>query len=44
MATSKWFSMGKDVTNAALISFSTAMGKDSMQSSVISSFSGLSLN
>ncbi|KUM57957.1 hypothetical protein ACN42_g9213 [Penicillium freii] len=25
MATSKWFSMGKDVTNAALVSFSTTM-------------------
>ncbi|CAI7605456.1 unnamed protein product [Penicillium viridicatum] len=32
MATSKWFSVGKDVTNAALVSFSTTMGKDSMQS------------
>ncbi|KAJ5164452.1 uncharacterized protein N7500_006282 [Penicillium coprophilum] len=32
MATSKYFSMGKDVTNAALISFTTSMGKDSMKS------------
>ncbi|KAJ5513232.1 hypothetical protein N7463_002784 [Penicillium fimorum] len=32
MAASKYFSMGKDVTNAALISFTTAMGKDSLSS------------
>ncbi|CAL5868266.1 uncharacterized protein PFLUO_LOCUS2490 [Penicillium psychrofluorescens] len=32
LASSKYFSMGKDVTNAALISFSTAMGKDSLSS------------
>ncbi|KAJ5826170.1 hypothetical protein N7474_003308 [Penicillium riverlandense] len=33
LATSKYFSMGKDVTNAALISFSTATSKDSLSSS-----------
>ncbi|KGO46959.1 hypothetical protein PEX1_041720 [Penicillium expansum] len=32
MAASKYFSMGKDVTNAALISFASAIGKDSMKS------------
>ncbi|KAJ5189550.1 hypothetical protein N7472_008564 [Penicillium cf. griseofulvum] len=32
MAASTYFSMGKDVTNAALISFTTSMGKDSLKS------------
>ncbi|KAJ5835885.1 hypothetical protein N7447_001911 [Penicillium robsamsonii] len=33
MATSKYFTVSKDVTNAALISFATAIGKDSLTSS-----------